>query len=315
MTAGPRKIIDVHSHAIPNFLREDLIAANRSPSLSRFPDWSPELALDIMSRFGVERTMLSVSTPGVHFGNDVSARVLARRYNEYCASLGSRFKGRFGAFAALPLPDIEGACEEVAYALDVLQLDGVGILASYNTFFLGSAVLAPLMTELNARNAIVFVHPAGHPTSRTLPLDYPLWMLEYPIDTTRAAVNLIMSGTTSTFSKIKFILAHNGGALPFLAWRLASASLIDHRYAHMSEMVIRDEIRKFYYEIAQSPGDEALGSLLQVTNPDHILFGSDWPYCRLEVVKRIIDTFECAQSISDENRQSIFYDNAVSLLK
>jgi predicted TIM-barrel fold metal-dependent hydrolase len=305
-----RRIFDIHSHAIPSFLRDSLTAANRSAALGSFPEWTPELALRTMDEFGVERTLLSVSTPGVHFGDDSAARTLARRYNEYCASLRDTTGGRFGAFAALPALDIEGACEEAAFALDVLKFEGVGLLANYETEFLGNPVFEPLMRELDARRAVVFVHPAAHSSSRALPLEYPLWVLEYPIDTTRAAVNLIISGTTRKYPNIRYILAHNGGALPFLTWRVASVPLIDRRYSHLSAADIRGEIRKFYFDIAQSPGDEALGSLLQIADPSHILFGSDWPYCSAEVFANVVETFESAQTVSNNDRAAIFHTNA-----
>jgi predicted TIM-barrel fold metal-dependent hydrolase len=307
-------VIDVHAHAIPDFLASALQAAGKSASLGAFPSWTPDLALATMDRFGIERSILSASAPGVHFGDDRSARVLARKFNEFCAELSSQDGRRFGAFAALPLPDVEGSCAEAVYALDVLGCDGVGLLASYDTFFLGNPKLDPLMEELNKRNAIVFVHPAGHPTSRTLPLDFPIWVIEYPIDTLRAAVSLVLSGTLSRFPNIRFILAHNGGALPFLAWRVGSVPLIDRRYAHLDEATLRAQFASFYYEIAQSPGDEALGSLLQVANPQRILFGSDWPFCREPVVERIISTFDQASLLDRNQRRAIRTENATALL-
>lgn len=304
--------VDVHTHPIPPFLREALLAAGRSPSLSGFPDWSPDLALRFMDEFGIAKSIVSVSTPGVHFGDDAAARALARHYNEYCAGLRDGHPGRFGAFAALPLPDVDGACREACHALDVLKFEGVGLLASYGEEFLGAPVFEPLMAELDARAALVFVHPAGHPSSRALTTGFPLWMLEYPIDTTRAAVNLIMTGTTRRYPRIRFILAHNGGTLPFLAWRLSAAPLIDTRYAHMDEAGIRAEIARFHYEIAQSPGREAFGSLLAVTGTDHILFGTDWPYCAPKVVRHLEQSFR-SLDLDDATREAVRHGNAARL--
>ena len=314
MTDATGAKIDVHSHAIPDFLRKALLAAGRKPSLSGFPAWSPELALETMARFGIAKSILSVSTPGVHYGDAAEARALARRFNEYCAGLrasrsGQLQAGQFGAFAAMPMPDVEGACEEVRYALDVLKLEGVGLLASYGSDFLGAPAYEPLMAELDARSALVFVHPAGHPTSRSLAVDYPLWMLEYPIDTTRAAVNLIMTGAVARFPRIRFILAHSGGALPFLAWRLCAAPLIDQRYAHMDADGIRAQIGRFYYEIAQAPGPEAFGALLPVADPARIFYGTDWPYCSPSVVESIGRTFDDFAGLSPQLRQAIRQGN------
>jgi predicted TIM-barrel fold metal-dependent hydrolase len=170
------------------------------------------------------------------------------------------------------------------------------------------------MHELDRRQALVFVHPAGHPTSRQLPLDYPLWMLEYPIDTTRAAFNLIMSGTTTRYPNIRFILAHGGGALPYLTWRLSTLPLIDKRYAHLEPASIKAQIGTFHFEIAQACGTETFGSLLAVTDPTHILYGTDWPYCGAAVVEHLEATFSSLDLLLTEAKDAIRSGNVKLLL-
>lgn len=312
-TSPQGQLIDVHSHYIPDFLLSAYVAAGRTPALSGFPQWSPELALDAMTQSGIRTSILSVSTPGVHLGDHKEARRMARRCNEYCAQLKLDYPGRFGAFAALPLPDISGARDEIAYALDELKLEGIGLLASYGDVFLGSPELDPIMEELNARHAVVFVHPTAHPTSRTLKLEIPLWLLEYPIDTTRAAANLIMTGAMSRFPNIRMILAHGGGALPYLSWRLSAAPLIDHRYRHFSRQDILDAIGRFYFEIAQAPDNAAFGAMLEVGDPARILFGSDWPYCSATVTSAIEESFANVRSLSQAERHAIASGTASQL--
>ena len=121
-----------------------------------------------MDRKDIRTVIGSISVPGVHFGDDAEARLLARRCNEYSAELIARRPDRFGAFAALPLPDVEGAVEETAHALDVLKLDGVGLFTSYGSDHLGHARFDPLLQALDARGAVAFIHPTAHPACRAL---------------------------------------------------------------------------------------------------------------------------------------------------
>ena len=282
-------MIDVHAHYLPDFLVEALEAAGRKPALAAFPRWSPQECLAMMDRFGIAATLLSVSTPGVHFGQTSAAAVLARRCNEYCADLAVSSGGRLGGFAALPLPAIDVALAEIEYALDTLELDGVGLLASYGETFLGDPSFDPVLAELNAREAVVFVHPMGHPSSRGLALAAPLWMLEYPFDTTRAALNLMLTGALQRFPRIRFILAHAGGALPFLGGRIAAAALIDIRWAHLEEARVVRDLGAFYYETAQAAGAATLAAVTTLAPRDHILFGSDYPYCSERAIAAMVD--------------------------
>ena len=306
--------IDMHSHAIPGFLREAFADAGKRPSLSSFPEWSPEAALRLMDAFDIERSILSISAPGVNFGDDDASRTLARQFNEFCAELRTTFPGRFGAFGVLPLPDIDGACDEVAHALDRLQLEGIGLLSSYGDKYLGHAMYEPLLAELDKRRARVFLHPVGHGSLPLLNLDYPMWMIEYPFATTRAALDLVMSGATQRYPNIRWLLAHNGGVLPYLHWRVNSVSLIDKRYSHLPPDFIASELAKFYYEIAQAPSDHSISSLLRTTDASHILFGTDWPYCQSDVTEAILDAFEGVSSLSLEEKRSVLRKNAEAFL-
>jgi len=272
--------IDVHAHLVPPFLTEAAREAGLGASVSSgFPQWSPELAIEFMDRNGIAATLKSISQPGVHFGDDRKARALARRCNDYLAELIAKHPKRFGGFAAVPLPDVDGALGEIVYALDVLKLDAVGLLASYGTSFLGDEKFDPVLSALNERNAVVFVHPNYHPSSRALDMGIPGFLVEFPFDTTRAVANLIFSGALERFPRIRFVLAHNGGAIPFLSWRLSMAPLIDKRFARFTQDGILAAIRGFYYETAQAAGPGPFGAMHAVADPQRVLFGTDWPYC------------------------------------
>jgi 6-methylsalicylate decarboxylase len=156
--ASPRRI-DVHFHLIPPFYREAVYAAGRGPAIGKYPDWTPQLALDLMDAHGIEVALTSLAQPGVGFGDQASAQALARRCNDYAAELVARWPARFGAFGTVPMWSTNGALDEIAYALDVLEFDGVSLFASYGENFLGDARFDPVLAMLNEFGAVVFVHP------------------------------------------------------------------------------------------------------------------------------------------------------------
>ena len=226
--ASPRRI-DVHFHLIPPFYREAVYAAGRGPALGKYPDWTPELALDVMDAHGIEVALTSLAQPGVGFGSEAGAQALSRRCNDYAAELVARWPARFGAFGTVPMWGTKGALEEIAYSLDVLKFDGISLFASYGEIFLGDPRFDPLFAMLNERGAVVFIHPGLHPSSKGLALPWPAFMMEYLFDTTRAVVNLIFSGAVERFPRIRFILPHAGGLAPYFAWRLSVSPMIDPR--------------------------------------------------------------------------------------
>jgi 6-methylsalicylate decarboxylase len=300
-------LIDVHFHAIPDFFRDAVIGAGKGPAISTgFPAWSADASLGVMDRAGITTAILSISQPGPHLGDDRAARTLARQFNEFAAELVERRAGRFGAFAALPLPDIAGAKTELAYALDVLELDGIGLFASYGERFLGDPHFDPLMEVLNERGAVAFIHPNFHPNSRTLKLDIPAFAVEFTFDTTRAATNLILSGALERFPNIRFILAHAGGTLPFLAWRLMQVPAIDRRFAALPAEKIAAGVRHFYYDTALSAGPASLAALQAVADPARILFGSDWPYAPESVTGATVAAVAGSPAIQRTNAARLF---------
>jgi predicted TIM-barrel fold metal-dependent hydrolase len=192
--AGARRI-DVHFHLIPPFFAEEVYAAGSGPAIGRFPDWSPDLALEVMDRFEIELALLSLAQPGVQFCAPDKARTLARRCNDYSAELNARWPGRFGSFGTVSMWTVKDAVDEIGRCIDTLKFAGVSLFASYDGTFLGDPRFDPVMEALNARDGVVFVHPNAHPTNKSIDLPWPAFMMEYLFDTTRAVVNLIWSAT------------------------------------------------------------------------------------------------------------------------
>ncbi|MGH8973929.1 MAG: amidohydrolase family protein, partial [Acidimicrobiia bacterium] len=213
--------LDVHHHVLPPAYVDALSATGvGARSGIGFPDWRLADSLAVMDRHGIAAAALSVSTPGVALADEAANRRLARRCNEWAADAVREHPGRFGAFASLPLPDVDGSLAEVAHALDDLGLDGVVLLASHQGRYLGDAAFEPLMAELDRRRAVAFIHPTTPPGAPPAGVDVPVFAVEFVADTTRAVANLIFSGTLERYPGISFVVAHAGGFAPYIAARL-----------------------------------------------------------------------------------------------
>src|SRR5262249_53917726 len=287
-------------------------AAGAGPAIGRYPDWSPERALELMDNSGIELALTSLAQPGLQFGDPTKAAALARRCNEYASELWVRWPKRFGAFATVPMWDMGEAVAEIDHALGRLKHQGVCLFASYGEKFLGDAYFDPVMAALDAHAAVVFVHPALHPSSRELDLPWPGFMMEYVFDTTRAAVNLVFSGTIERFPHIRFVLAHAGGLMPYFAWRLSISPMIDARLEQLSPAEIYARLGRFWYDNALSPTAETLACVERVAPPGHFVFGSDWPFANARVIAEAVKTYE-AVAMSQVQRAAIDRGNALSL--
>jgi predicted TIM-barrel fold metal-dependent hydrolase len=213
--------VDTHHHVVPSeyaaWLRRKGMAAGGLP----IPDWSPEAALALMDERDVGTAILSVSTPGAHLGDDAEARAMARDVNEFAAAMVRSHPARFGFFATLCLPDLRGSLIELEHAFDALGADGVVLLANSRGIYLGDKSFDPLFEELNRRKSVVFVHPSLVPGLEPLP-DVPAFVVDFLLDTTRAAILLSRSGTLDRYPDLKIILAHAGGIVPYAAYRISA---------------------------------------------------------------------------------------------
>ena len=309
--ASPRRI-DVHFHHIPPFYSEAVYDAGRGPAIGKYPDWTSQLALELMDRHGIEVALTSLAQPGVGFGNEASAQTLARRCNDYAADLVARWPRRFGAFATVPMWSTQGAVDEVTYCLDMLKFDGVSLFASYEEKFLGDDWFDPVLDLLNARGAVVFVHPGSHPVNKQIDLAWPYFMMEYLFDTTRAVVNLIFSGAIARFPRVQFILPHAGGLVPYFAWRLSVSPMIDKRLPQLSREQVFEGLAHFWYDNALAPGEQTFGALDRVARPERIVFGTDYPFANPRVIAEAVKTYESG-FLPDARRAAIDRSNALAL--
>lgn len=308
--APPRaRRIDVHHHfAPPAWVTEVKGRPMLQPANTR---WTPAQSIEDMDRGDVAAAVVSITNPGLWFGDAAVTRRLARVCNDYGAKLVQDFPARFGLFAAMPLPDVDATLSEIAYAYDVLKVDGVGLLTSYGDTWLGNAAYRPVMQELNRRKAVVHVHPTAANCCRNL--DYAPGVgpgsLEYGTDTTRAIVGVTFSGDAARYPDIRFIWSHAGGTAPFLAGRINGASGGPKDRLPNGFMY---ELKKFYYDLAGAANVGAIASLLKLVTTEQVLFGTDFPPggTSLNVAKTLAELGMFSQS----DLQKIDRDNAVKLL-
>lgn len=270
-------LIDVHSH----FLTEAYVAAATAAGhglpdgMPRWATWSAPDHLALMDRAGVRASILSISAPGVHFGDDQSARRMARHVNEFAIETVHRHPDRFAHLAALPLPDVGGALAELAHALDVLGSDGVAVLTNVHGVYLGDERYAEVYAELNRRRATVFVHPVQPPNWQAVSPDRPRPMLEYIFESARAATNLIMNGVLTSHPNINWIFSHSGGALPVLVERIQLFR--DVFLGAAPGPSVAEQLGVLWYDIAGTPFPNAVPALERAFGDHRILYGSD--YC------------------------------------
>ncbi len=271
--------IDTHVHVTPPVFVEALRRVFEDRPIGIVPS-SPDGLGQHMARYGIARAVVSLGPPGVFFGDQGAADELARAVNEEAAALVRTDPDHLAALAFLPLPDVGAALTELAHSLDVLRLDGVFLLSNVAGRYVGDPAWDPLFDELERRRAYVFVHPALPP--HPLPLSHhPVWLYEFPFDTTRAIVELIYSGTLERCPNIRMQVAHLGGAAPFLAHRIASLADREAALAGRAPAGALEYLRRLYYDTGLSNNSAALAATREITSVDHVLFGSDWPYAAL----------------------------------
>jgi predicted TIM-barrel fold metal-dependent hydrolase len=313
--------LDLHHHfGSPRWIKR--VVEVKRQGWQQFETYTPARAIAAMDAAGVATAFLSCTEPGVWFGDDFArerqeAIALSRDMNDYGARLVSDYKGRFGLFAVLPLPDIDASLREIEYAFDTLKADGVGLLTSYGTIWLGDPALQPVFDELNRRNAVVYTHPTDATCCHALLPNTSPGTIEWQTDTARAIFNVINDngGKTSMATRwpdVRFIWSHGGGTLIGLMNRfLGYANLSPQDLARTPAPDSRlYHLRRFYYDTAQFTDFLQLGALKGLVGASQIVFGADYPY------STIVNHVELLQAagLSATELAGIDRDNALRIL-
>jgi predicted TIM-barrel fold metal-dependent hydrolase len=279
----PAPTVDIHHHILPpSYLKALGERIGHQGLFGSPPAWAPQISLEVMDRNGIDCAIVSISAPGVWFGDPHESDGLARDCNDYGARMKADFPTRFGFFATLPLPNVEASLREIERAFGILRADGVVLMTNYGGIYPGDTALCPVFEELNRRRAVVFFHPTA--AIYTNPLPYiPAPSLEFPFETTRAITSLLYSGTLARCRAARFIFAHAGGAAPFLALRIARLTARSEFASCVPEGVLT-ELRQLHFDTALSANEFAFGPLLRLTSASNVMFGSDFPHAGEETL-------------------------------
>ncbi|MFD3869505.1 amidohydrolase family protein [Streptomyces sp. NPDC058623] len=305
-------LIDVHHHALPPIYMKTLGDGVAIPGVD-YPRWSPDISLEAMDANSIGSAVLSITAPGLSMLDAGTSRRLARQINEYFSEQVREHPTRFGAFATLPLPDVAAAKDELAYAVDELGLDGVGLLTAYHGRYLCDPEFEPLLAEIADRGLALHVHPGIPPSKDLATFGLPPSLYEYTFETTRTAVGLLYSGVLDRLPHLKLILSHAGGTLPFLAKRITYGPVIGD---YLTERAPADPIaslRRLYYDIAMSVNEFALPTLDTLADPSHILYGSDFPFMPVDQTADSVASFAAYGGWGDEQRAAVARENALKL--
>jgi len=310
------KCVDFHAHPVTDTFRRamdelgiDVMEEDGFP----LPAWSAEDHLRFMEEAGIDFTVLSPPVPHVHNGDDGAARAAARAVNRDTAAIVRSAPDRFAFVGLVPLPDVPGALEETAYAMDELGAVGLKVATNMGGVYLGDRAFDPVLEEWNKRKALVILHPCR---ARLRPENVITGTVaaiyEYPADTTRAVLNMIANRTMTRFPDIRWVVPHCGAFLPYMMQRFTGVSGILASLGMMETVDVKAEFEKLYFDIAGDPEPTHLNMLRMVAADDHIVFGTDFPHSPAKVItakKRHLD----ANREYDGIRERIYADNALGL--
>jgi 6-methylsalicylate decarboxylase len=307
--ASSTKRIDVHPHISP----PEWVAALKKSKLDSPPvnNWTPQRSLDDMNKAGVTTAITSPTLPAVSFLPPAEAAAVARASNEYARKLADSHPGRFGVFALVPMPHVDETLKEIAYAMDVLNCDGIAFMTSYGDKFLGDPSFEPVMQEMNRRKITAYTHPNEPACCRNLKSGVPSVIIEYGTDTTRTIASLVFSNYASKYPDINWIFSHGGGTLSSITERflVQVVSFPQYKDRGFTAETVGAQLRRFYYDTAQASNPIAMASLTKLVATSQIVFGTDYPYRTSEDhVKGLANVFGAA------DLRAIEYDNPMRIL-
>ena len=317
-TAMGQQAIDMHCHNILSTFKE-LLDRHGAALEETFPlpDWNVASHLKFMEEAGIETSVLSMPAPQPWFGDAKESCRAIRQYNEACARLKTDYPGKFLFCASLPLPDVEAAVEEAVYALDTLGADGIKLATNSRGQYVGDAALDTLMQVLNERHTVVILHPhKPSPVNDGIIATAPLAVYEYPAETIRTVVNLIARNVPARYPNLKFVVPHCGSFLPLAIPRMKAIYPAMAAKGLMGSIDWEANLRSFYYDLAGGATPEVVKALLNITTPDRLLYGSDYPYLPATILTENLKQMRAW--IADDTElapfaEGILHDNALNL--
>ena len=299
-------VIDVHCHNILPFYMKAL--EKHDAALDEgfpLPTWTVDAHLRFMEEAGIGCSVLTMPAPQPYFGDTEECRQTIRRYNEYCAKLKEKHPGKFRFCASLPLPDVDAAIAEAVYALDTLGADGVKLATNSRGQYLGDKELDPLMEVLNERHTVIILHPHKPvPVNEELMAALPLATYEYPAETTRAVLNMLTRNVLVRYPHLKVVVPHCGSFLPLAIPRMKTLLPALQVKGMVGEVDVAANLSRLYYDLAGAASPSVIRSMLTITSPDHILYGSDYPYQPTDVLAGNLQRLK--KELSEDKELSVY---------
>ena len=311
-SAYAQRVIDVHSHLItPEFVLSLEEEGRQMEEGFPLPKYDVEAHLKWMDETGVETSVLTLAAP-----QPTSADVI-RSTNEAAARIKKEHPGRFLFCAALPLPDVNAAILEAKYALDTLDADGIKLATNMQGQYLGTPELDTLFSFLNERKAVVILHPhRPEPVNSEVMAQTPLAMQEYLSETTRAVANMISRNVLARYSHVKAVVPHCGAYLPLAVPRMKSLTPVMQANKMVGDIDWEANLRALYYDLAGAHSPEVIRMMLTITTPDHLLYGSDYPYVAPKMLTQSLvrmKNYLSSESDLSPYKEMILHKNACQL--
>jgi predicted TIM-barrel fold metal-dependent hydrolase len=271
------------------------------------PTWTPEFALDFMDRHDIATQVLSLPM--------TLSKDEAHSINQYGATLVKQHPKRFGLLASMPMDDVEATLSEIAFAFDQLGADGVVMVTNYGGNYLGDPRFEPAFAELNRRSATVFLHPTNPAGYECVACGRPGPVIEFTFDTCRTVADMLYAGVLNRYNNVRFIVSHAGGPLPTLAPRLGSIGTLPwvRHPPELTQESVRTQLARLYFDTAIAGTAASIGPVLELTKPDHIVFGTDFPPASEPVIDQNIAALgaltcmtEAEKSAIDQNARRLF---------
>jgi aminocarboxymuconate-semialdehyde decarboxylase len=265
----------------------------------------------VLQKTGVDKQILTFTTPGVHIESPARAAELARIVNDRFKAIVDKRSDRFAALATLPLNDPAASVVELDRALNILGFRGAMLFSNVNGVALSDRRFWPLYQKADSLNAVFFIHPSWPVGVEAMTEYWLMPLIGFTFDTTLAAAKLVFSGVTEQFPRIKWVLAHLGGAIPYLAERLDRGYFAFKECREHIDKPPSEYLKKFYFDTVNFD-PAALRLAIDFAGTDHLVAGSDYPH-QIGSLEKMIGSIK-GLNISAKEKSSILAENAAALL-
>jgi aminocarboxymuconate-semialdehyde decarboxylase len=323
-------IVDVHNHYYPPSYIDALRTGPSNVRISIDDECNPRLHYpgdyniavrghrdidfreSVLKELGVETQIISLTTPGTHIESPANAVRLASLVNDAFASVINEKGGRFVAYATLPLNDPAASVRELERACTQLDMRGAMLFSNVNGVALADSRYWPLYETANSLDAILHIHPTAPVGVEAMTEFWLMPLVGFLMDTTLAAARLVFAGLPEKFPRIRWVLSHLGGAIPYLAERLDRGFYAFRECRANIGHPPSDYLKQFYYDTVNFDAN-ALQLAISFAGVDHILAGSDYPH-QIGSIPSMIESIHTL-SISDVDRAKILHANATRLFR